>query len=232
VTLASFESDGPFAAIDGLSGASLPVGLFDAKSITGGKRFRNGLLYSSPSFSGFTIGASYVTLAGDYTPENPLDASTKITPSLTYAAGPLKAYVEYSLFNASYTNTTADPITQPTAYVTYDFGVAKVGAAWTKASNGDPAYGLGVNAPIGALTLGLATFSSNTNAASGSATYTEASVAYSLSKRTSVKASFGNVNDSFNTIAGTAAANTAAGLGLAGGFTTNSQTRVGLYHSF
>jgi predicted porin len=236
VTLSSFESDGPFAAIDGLSGASLPVGVFDAVSITGGKRFRNGLLYSSPAFSGFTIGASYVTLAGDYTPENTLDAKTKVTPSLTYAAGPLKAYVEYSLFNASYNATgaassPADPVTQPTAYVTYDFGVAKVGAAWSKPSNGDVSWGLGVNAPIGALTLGLATFSANNSAASGSATYTEASAAYALSKRTSIKTSFGQVNDSFNTIANANASN--ATYGLAGGtFGTNTQTRVGLYHSF
>jgi hypothetical protein len=63
--------------------------------------------------------------------------------------------------------------------------------------------------------------------AAGSSTFTEASVAYSMSKRTSVKASFGQVNDAFNTYSAASAT-----YGLAGGFTTNTQTRVGLYHSF
>jgi len=244
VTLASFESDGPFANIDALSGASLPVGLFDASGITGGKRFRNMLAYNAPAFSGVTLGLSYVTLAGQYVPEATNDAKTKITPNVTYEAGPLKAYLEYSLFNASYNATAAasspdDTVTQPTAYVTYDFGVAKVGAGWSKASNGDPMYGLGVNVPVGALTIGVATFSANTNksvtaaasatgvAASGASTFTEASVAYSLSKRTSIKASFGQVNDAYNAYSAAS-----ANYGLNGGFTSNTQSRVGLFHSF
>jgi|GEM_PF-1984512 len=244
VTLTQFESDGPFANIDALAGASLPVGVFDASGITGGKRFRNMVAYSAPTFSGVTLALSYVTLAGTFAPENTNDAKTKITPNVTYEAGPLKAYLEYSLFNASYNATATasspdDAVTQPTAYVTYDFGVAKVGAGWSKASNGDPAYGLGVNVPVGALTFGVATFSANNNksvtaaqsatgaAASGSSTFTEASVAYSLSKRTSIKASFGQVNDAFNAYS---AAST--NYGLAGGFTSNTQSRVGLFHSF
>jgi len=231
VTLTSFESDGPFANIEGLSGASLPVGLFDVSGITGGKRFRNGLLYSAPTFSGVTLGVSYVTLAGQYTAADPLESKTKVTPSVTYENGPLKAYVEYSVFNASYTNSASDPVTQPTAYVTYDFGAAKVGASWSKASNGDPFFGLGVNVPVGAVTLGLATFSANSSAALGSATWTEASVGYSLSKRTTLKASFGQANDSAVAISNTSAGG-ANPYGLTGGLTTNSQYRVGLTHTF
>ena len=238
VTLTQFESDGPFANIDALSGASLPVGVFDSAAITGGKRFRNGLLYSSPSFGGATLGLSYVTLAGTFAPENALDAKTKVTPNITYVAGPLKAYFEYSLFNASYNNNADDTVTQPTAYVTYDFGVAKVGFGYSKPSNADGQLAFGVNAPIGALTVGYAYFSANGNGNGvsglpgktntfGTATYSEASVAYDLSKRTSIKASFGVVNDAFNSLA---VAN--ATYGLAGGFTTTTQSRVGLFHSF
>jgi hypothetical protein len=236
VTLTSFESDGPFANIEGLSGASLPVGLFDVSGITGGKRFRNGLLYSTPAFGAVTVGVSYVTLAGQYTSADVLDAKTKVTPSITYASGPLKAYLEYSVFNASYNNTSADPITQPTAYVTYDFGAAKVGASWSKASNSDPFFGLGVSVPVGALTLGLATFSANSSAALGSATWTEASVGYSLSKRTTLKASFGQANDSAVALSNASALASTGGVvnayGLTGGLTTNTQSRVGLTHTF
>ena len=235
-TVTSYESDGPFAAIDGLSGASLQIGLFDASGITGGKRFREGVLYSSPDFSGVKLGLSYVTLAGQYVASDTLGSKTKVTPSITYEAGPLKAYLEYSLFNPSYNATaagpsSADPVTQPTAYVTYDFGAAKVGAAWSKASNGDPYYGFGASVPAGALTFGLATFSGNASSTLGAATYTEGSVAYALGKRTSVKASFGQVNDSYNAISNASVA-TSNPYGLSGGFTQTSESRIGIYHSF
>ena len=242
VNIASYESDGPLANIEGLSGASLDNGMFDSNAVGLGKRFRSAVTYATPEMSGFTGALTYVAMNGNFTSADPMDARTKVVPALTYQAGPLKAYIEDAFFNGSYpgtTNgTTNNSITQPTIYATYDFGVAKVGAGWTKQSNGDAQTIFGVNVPVGALTLGLASASWMNSAAAGTATWTEASVAYSLSKRTSLKASFGTVNDAAVGYAqATAASQTNAtnsyGLQGANYSTANeSQTRVGIFHSF
>jgi len=203
VKFASYESDGPFAAV-AISGASLPVGVFDANGVGLGKRAREIVTYSTPEFSGFKGALSYVTAAGQFSPTPGLatnattnasgaqtgffDSNTKVVPALSYSNGPLKAYVEYAMFNASYTGVASqDSVTQPTATVSYDFGVANVAAGWTKPSNGDTTIGFGVNAPIGALTVGLETFSYSSSKTQGTATYTDFAVSYALSKRTSVK---------------------------------------------
>ena len=87
-----------------------------------------------------------------------------------------------------------------------------------------------MNVPVGALTLGLAAFSYNgpdgvfavgTATNVGNASFTEASVAYALSKRTSLKASFAQVNDAYNTYA----ANTGYGA-------SNGEYMIGLFHNF
>jgi len=243
---ASYESDGPFANV-AISGASLPVGVFDANGANLGKRAREAVTYTLPTFAGFTGALTYVTAAGQFssTPglgTNPttnatgaqtgfFDSNTKVVPALTYQNGPLKAYVEYAMFNQSYTGTTADTVTQPTAYVSYDFGVAKVAGGWTKPSNNDVTVGLGVNVPVGPLTFGLETFSFNSSKTQGTATYSDIAVAYSLSKRTTLKASFGAVNDAFvaystaNNYGQTVLTPTSAD-------SSTSQSRIGLFHSF
>ena len=251
---ASYESDGPFAGV-AISGASLAIGPFDANGANLGKRAREAVTYTTPAFGGFTGALTYVTAAGQFssTPGsvgNPgitnskgvasttafWDSNTKVVPALTYVNGPLKAYVEYAVFNQSYTGTSDDTVTQPTATISYDFGVAKVAAGWTKPSNNDVTVGLGVNVPIGALTLGLETFSFNSSATQGTATYSDIAVAYSLSKRTTFKASFGSVNDAFvayskvNGYGQTALVD--AGGARVSPDVSNNQYRIGLFHSF
>jgi len=225
IKLMSFESDGPFAAIDGLSGASLSTGVFDMGAGTNTpKVFRNGVSYSAPSMAGFTPALTYVTKAGQWQNSDPLSAATKVVPAVTYVAGPLKLYVEDAIFNASYNNNADDQVSQITATALYDFGAAQVGAGWTKPTNKGSTYTVGVSVPVGAVTLGLATFSyAGPNSASnvGTSNFTEGSIGYALSKRTTLKASFAQVNDNFNAYAG----NTAAGA-------TNGEYRVGLFHSF
>jgi len=224
----SYESDGPLAAIEGLSGASLDTGMFDTNAVGLAKRFRYGLTYSAPSMAGFTPALTYVTLANQFASTDPLDAKTKVVPAVTYSAGPLTAYVEYALFNATYNNTPDDQVTQPSATITYDFGVATVGAGWTKPSNNNATAIVGVSVPLGAVTLGLSTATWNQSTA---ATWTEASVGYALSKRTSLKASFGAINDAAvaNTNTGLASAAT---YGYGTGLTQNCEYRIGLFHSF
>lgn len=241
---ASYESDGPFAGV-AISGASLAVGVFDANGANLGKRAREAVTYSTPAFSGFTGALTYVTAAGQFNSSPTVgantgingsttafwDSNTKVVPALTYVNGPLKAYVEYAVFNQSYTGTADDTVTQPTATVSYDFGVAKVAAGWTKPSNNQQTVGLGVNVPVGALTFGLETFQYLSSNAAGTATYSDIAVSYNLSKRTSVKASFGAVNDAFvayskaNAYGQTVLTPTTAD-------SSNNQYRIGLFHSF
>jgi len=232
IKLMSYESDGPFGAIAALGGASLGTGVFDSNAVGLNKRYRNGVSYAAPAMNGATFALTYVTLAGQYAPTNSLSSNSKIVPAVTYVRGPLKVYFEDAFFNADYpgsTNGTPNGAqSQPTIYATYDFGAAKVGAAWTKQQTGDAIVALGANIPVGALTFGVATYQWNNSAVAGSASWTEESVDYALSKRTSLKASFAQTND-----AGVSYANAgAAGYGLTTGLTQNCQYRVGLYHSF
>jgi len=249
IKLMSYESDGPFTAVSSLAGASLPQGVFDTNAVGLGKRYRNGVSYAAPAMNGATIALTYVTLAGQYTNAaytgtstagdiTNLSSNSKIVPAVTYVKGPLKVYAEDAFFNADYPG--APSASQPTVYATYDFGAAKVGAAWTKSSVGDPQYALGVNVPMGALTFGLATYTWKNSAAAGDATWTEGSVDYALSKRTSLKLSMAQTNDAGVGYAGATASATAVagsaqsnyGYGLTGGLVQNCEYRVGLYHSF
>ena len=230
VKLMSFESDGPLANIDALSGASLDYGVFDSQAVGVAKRYRNGVSYNTPAFSGFTGGLTYVTLAGQFVPTSDSDAKTKIVPSLKYANGPLVAYVEDAFFNPSYPS--AQNATQPTVYATYDFGVAQIGAGWTKPSTGDATTALGLSVPVSdKLVLGVATFAYTSSAAQGTADWTEASIAYNLSKRTSLKASFGQINDAALHYAQTYSGNSVYALS-GSNFVQDSQSRIGLFHSF
>ena len=259
VKLASFESDGPFAAIEGLSGASLDVGMFDSNAVNNAKRFRNGVFYTAPEMAGFTPGLAYVTLAGQFSPTPGTatdtcgtavcDSKTKVVPYVTYKTGGLTAYAEYDMFNANYnaSATAANPddaVTQPVVTLKYDFGAAVVGAGWTKPSNDGAVYILAASVPVGAVTFGVATESYTPGGSSlkmaGTSTFTEASVGYSLSKRTTLKASFGMVNDAGvayanggNTVGASSATPALnAAYGLTQGLTQNGEYRVGLYHSF
>jgi len=242
VKLMSFESDGAFAGIEALSGASLDVGMFDSSAVGPGKRFRNGVSFATPSMSGVVASLTYVTLAGQYAQSSAFGAMTKTVPAVTYTSGPLTVYGEYDILNASYNNTSDDAVTQPFVTVKYNFGGVVVGAGWTKPSNDGASYILGASVPMGAVTFGIATtsYAKGTTSASsaatvalvnanGTANWTEASVAYALSKRTSLKASFAQTND-----AGVAYANagSAVNYGLTNTLTQNCEYRIGLYHNF
>jgi len=237
----SFESDGAFAAVEGLANTSLDVGMFDANVVNNAKRFRNGVFYSAPAFSGVTLGVSYVTLAGQYASTDSTSSKTKTGISADYAAGALKLHFDDAFFNASYpgngsgTTDSNGGSTQPTLTAIYDFGVASVGAGWTKQSVADAATTIfALNVPVGALTFGLASSQYN-GTVNGNAFYNEESVSYNLSKRTVIKASFGQINDAAAANAtnwGGAGGPNNAVYGTTGNLVSNTQTRVGLFHSF
>jgi len=238
VKISSQEFDSPLANAD-LSGASLYTGLSDSNAVGLAKQFGNGITYSLPTIAGFTGALTYTQVAGQFPSSLPVSALTKVIPSLTYAAGPLTAYIEDAVYNASYTGTSADPVTVPSIYATYDLGAAKVAAGWTKPSNDNSTVILGLSVPVGAVTFGLSTASYQSAALNnGTSTFTAASVGYALSKRTSLKASFATISDSaLNTANNGVAPVPSLGwqantYGVTNNLNQNCEYRVGIYHSF
>ncbi len=220
VTLKSYESHSAIEAAL-LSGASLSNGIADTAAVNLKLTAqRNGIVYSTPSFGGAVASLIYVN-GGDGlqsavtgTPNN-----NKTVLNVKYSGGPLTAYVEAVSFDSNYggNDTTAKSATLAGAsayalYALYDAGIAKFGVGYNKNSYNDVGITTaGVSVPVGAVTLGLDT------AQYDGAQWTTAAASYALSKRTSLKASFGQANDK-------AIAN--------GGYLINSQYRVGVFHSF
>ena len=127
------------------------------------------------------------------------------TFSATYSNGPLAAAVAYKSYNASAAG--SNMANRSEMFVTYDAGVAKVGAGFGSklTSTGSALTAYGISVPMGAITVGL------NGASRGSLNFYEAGVVYALSKRTSANVMFGN---------------------LEGGDNAGSQTRVGIKHTF
>lgn len=224
VTLKSYESHSALEAVL-MSGAYLSDGVADSAAVDMKLTAnRNGIIYSTPSMGGVTVSAIYVNGGSGLqnvvggTPYN-----NKTVLNAKYAGGPLTAYVEAVSFDKDYgaNSTTAASATLAgassyAAYGLYDAGVVKVGLGYNKASYnsaGTTVFGLSV--PLGALTLGVDTASYD------GAQWTTAGASYALSKQTSLKASYGYVNDAGITKAGAAS-----------GYVNNSQWRVALTKAF
>jgi hypothetical protein len=138
--------------------------------------------------------------------EGVLTSAGKInTFSATYSDGPLAAAVAYKSYNA--TAAGSNLANRSEMFVTYDAGIAKVGAGFGSklTSTGSALTAYGVSVPMGAITLGV------NGASRGSLNFYEAGVVYALSKRTSANLMFGNFE---------------------GGDNAGSQTRVGIKHTF
>ncbi|MDR7308207.1 porin [Rhodoferax saidenbachensis] len=199
---------------DYLSGGIANVGGvgFDGK-IFSGKTYSDSISYTSPSFSGFTIGLSHaensvntvttgqglgVGAAGAPTGR---DSQRSSGISGAYAAGPLAANLGYTTYDQKGTEA-LDPSNSDSkvyASAAYDFGVFKLGAGvearkLVKGTRNDALIGAAL--PLGAFTLN-ATFASrafndNNAATDGTKTGYGLGAAYALSKRTSVVANYRN----------------------------------------
>jgi predicted porin len=146
------------------------------------------LTYTSPSFSGVNLVASYGEKA-----DNAVTPTTK-TSSLgaKYSAGPLSAGIRY---NHGSNSTWGSNITKSNfeAGANYDFGVAKVGLGLDGKRVGNDksekaALTAGVSVPFGKFSAGL------NYAKRDESNVTELGLNYSLSKRSSVYANYGRTN--------------------------------------
>ena len=217
--------------------AALPDGIYDTSGVLARAPI-DILTYTTPSFSGFTGSLSYVesgapaAVTAGYA-NNPItlvptqgDGGGKFTTTTTvlglnYANGPLAAGLAFktSTYNSDYPIAAAliARSTNTEGFLTYDFGMAKVGLGFDTANAGTlagavndaTAWSFGVAAPIGAFTLGVNWAQRDVN------NMYEAVVKYDLSKRTAINVSFGR--QSFDSVAG----------GVDG-----NQYRIGLFHAF
>lgn len=193
-----------------------------ANSAVGGTR-ANGLTYISPDFSGFTVRAQYG--ASGANPETMVVNNAGVITETTgrrwglmgqYANGPLSAALAYTSLKA--TNIVAGVGSSRTGNLTqlgasYDFGVVKLAGTYNTGKNGASpastsyrAYQLGLSAPFGAfvpyVTFGKA-YSQRDDAASRNADLNQRQIGvrYSLSKRTTAYAMYGQVTDGAATVA-------------------------------
>jgi predicted porin len=210
--------------------AALPDGIYDSSGILARAPI-DIVSYTTPNFSGFTGSLSYVEsgTAAVVTPGYALtqgDGGNKYTTTTTvlglnYANGPLAAGLSFksASYNSDYAVAAAliARSTNAEGFLTYDFGMARVGLGFDSANSGvvagavndATAWSFGVAAPIGAFTVGVNWAQRDVN------NMYEAVVKYDLSKRTAINVSFGRQSAD----------------AVAGGVDGN-QYRVGLFHAF
>ena len=121
------------------------------------------------------------------------------TVTLTYAAGSLAADAGWRTYNNQIAGSTSSASTQSRGSVSYDLGVAKIGFGVTTTAytygNTNSQSGLGINIPMGNLSIGgqLASVATTGNASSAS-NYTRSGAMfggmYSFSKRTYATAQY------------------------------------------
>ena len=168
-----------------------------------GDRANNQIRYESPSFNGFSLGASHGF--GEATKPAKSDVTAF---NLRYKAGDLDVgygYQENKNINAASVNTTIEYNTLAAAY---NFGSFRVSGGWNEAKNKTDrksnTYSVGVNVPVDALdfSLGYSTAKAKQAGAAfekGSAFSVGAT--YSLSKRTRAYAALtnGDIKDAAGT---------------------------------
>ena len=162
-------------------------------------RFNNSVKYVSPNFSGFSGSVMYAfgedkTLA--------VGASSSVSANLKYANGPLVVSGGYQSEGGTRTATTKPALENALLSVSYDLGVAKIGAGFNRAKYKDVTlaagnslgagaigaqkeYSLSVAVPLGATTLSAGYAQSNGDTL-GKSTGFGIQALYALSKRTTL----------------------------------------------
>ena len=171
------------------------------------------------------------------------DAQRRTTYSLTYAAGALTVTGGYRSYDAQGTGTSETLYaSRTTAAASYDMGVAKLGFG---VENYTAPYGntrnntlVGLNVPLGALSIG-AQLATNTTAGSATAANNQTlnaallAASYSLSKRTTLIAEYVQSDVGYVSSAGaTAFVTTTSAYTAAGTYGKQNFTGVYIYHSF
>ncbi len=219
------DSIDPFGT--GLAGATTNL------MYVGGVRANNAITYSTPAMGGFSANLLYGLgeVAGDNA------ANRNLGISVGYANGPVSAVLAYES-QADATNTNKNKATFLGG--TYDFGVAKLHAAYETekldiAGADFRDYMLGVSAPLGAGTI-MASYIQKKDRVDGSdagGKQFAIGYTYALSKRTNLYTSFAQINND------SAGQNTVCDATNCGGPTTapnpgeNSRAfNVGIRHKF
>ncbi len=180
------------SGIRGLAQAGAPVNNMEGE-ILGSAVDSDILKYSSPNISGFVFSGSLtegnvgVNLANGFGKGLSAGNSRALTVGADYAAGPIKAKLDYTSWKNNAANDDRFRVAGQ-----YDLGVAKIGAGFESAdlvAGGKNKYTmLGVSAPLGAVTVG-AVWVKNDNAGAKRVGYS-VGASYDLSKRTSVSSSY------------------------------------------
>lgn len=197
--------------IIGLGGADAPTMGMDGETGYGSSLSRailsdvmnmDVLMYTSPSFSGFTVAAAVLDAGKAYGMESTATTQDGTLVGLNYAAGPLAVALDYTNFGLNGVLATTPGLDNRTRLsASYDLGVVKLGAGYefikttAAADNGEKQYLLGVSAPVGAaLTVG-ANYARNTKDADNTISGYELGANYALSKRTGVQVAYQSLQE-------------------------------------
>lgn len=239
----AYDQIDPFG--DGGTIAPISQVFFNGSLAGDNGRIANSIKYNSNSFGGFKFGAAY----GFGEQVGSVGANSNYGFNAGYANGPLNVQFGYHNQNASTIVAGVDPVTNAKDKLmflgaTYDFGVAKLHAAFgdrkqdfTNAATVDNKYRnylLGVSAKVGAAGSIMASYSVNDNKTAGvnnaDAKRYAIMYAYDLSKRTNLYAGYSHTSNDNGSRLGLVGNVGAAGAAPAG--ESGSMLAVGVRHKF
>ncbi len=202
----------------------------------------NALTYITPAFAGgFTAMVQYAFAddQSDAPTANRYSNLSRLGALLNYANGPLNVSLAHQRLDTKLADGTATNNATRSGFLnqlggSYDFGVAKVSATWNNGNDGGTStstinntyksWQIGATVPFGKAAFKVTTGAATTEPDGGVRTFDDKGyqlgVTYSLSKRTTAYAFYGQRKDSAD---GAAAANRVD---------TRSATAIGLNHTF
>jgi predicted porin len=193
------------SGIRGLAQAGAPVNNMEGEVLAPASAGTDIVKYTAPSMSGFTFSGNLTEKKGLATGlETANKGSSAYTIGVDYAAGPLKAKLDYTDYNSAQAAGGINNRYRVAAQ--YDLGVAKIGAGYesqklvaggaaqvaggTGIGNNNKLWMVGVSAPVGAFTVGAVYTKQNNDSVAGSKAGYSVGASYALSKRTSVDANY------------------------------------------
>ena len=177
------------SGIRGLGQAGAPVNNMEGEVLAAATSGTDIIGYTAPKMGDFTFGISHTENKGLATGLSNGQVSA-LTPSVSYASGPLAAKLDYTDWDSD--STTVDSRYRISAK--YDLGVAAVGAGYenikgvTKAADTKLSI-VGVNVPMGTMSFGMVYVTNKTGTAE-TRKGTSIGMQYNLSKRTNVTANY------------------------------------------
>ena len=182
------------AAGRGLAAAAVPFLNRNTTWVGYNTRFNNSIKYISPNFSGFSGSLMY---AFNEDKTNSVSASKTVSANLKFANGPLVVSGGYQSEGiTAFAGSGSKPVLENTLVsVSYDLGVAKIGAGYNRAKYKDISattgfdaqkeFNLSVAVPLGAATIS-AGYAQSKGDTFGKSTGYGIQALYSLSKRTTL----------------------------------------------